>query len=57
VVKAVIGFYGAYDMQAQWEHDQMTRPRDRITTGEHRGQPGLQEGNPVPFRRRRAPQK
>jgi acetyl esterase/lipase len=30
-VKAVIGFYGVYDMQAQWEHDQMTRPRDQIT--------------------------
>jgi hypothetical protein len=29
-VKAVIGFYGAYDMQAQWAHDQMTRPRDQI---------------------------
>jgi hypothetical protein len=32
-VKAVIGFYGVYDMQAQWEHDQMTRPRDQITYG------------------------
>jgi acetyl esterase/lipase len=30
-VKAVVGFYGAYDMQAQWEHDQITRPRDQIT--------------------------
>ena len=30
-VKAVVGFYGAYDMQAQWEHDQLTRPRDQIT--------------------------
>jgi len=30
-VKAVIGFYGVYDMQAQWEHDQITRPRDQIT--------------------------
>ena len=28
---AVIGFYGAYDMAAQWEHDQITRPRDQIT--------------------------
>ena len=27
-VKAVIGFYGVYDMVAQWEHDQITRPRD-----------------------------
>ena len=30
-VTAVVGFYGVYDMQAQWEHDQMTRPRDQIT--------------------------
>jgi acetyl esterase/lipase len=29
--KAVIGFYGVYDMQAQWEHDQIYRPRDQIT--------------------------
>ncbi|MET0630017.1 MAG: alpha/beta hydrolase [Xanthobacteraceae bacterium] len=29
-VKAVIGFYGVYDMQAQWHHDQITRPRDQI---------------------------
>jgi acetyl esterase/lipase len=26
-VKAVIGFYGVYHMVAQWEHDQITRPR------------------------------
>jgi len=30
-VKAVVGFYGVYDMQAQWEHDQIARPRDQIT--------------------------
>ena len=30
-VKAVVGFYGAYDMLAQWEHDQISRPRDQIT--------------------------
>jgi len=30
-VKACVGFYGVYDMQAQWEHDQLTRPRDQIT--------------------------
>jgi acetyl esterase/lipase len=30
-VKAVIGFYGVYDMLAQWEHDQVTRSRDQIT--------------------------
>jgi acetyl esterase/lipase len=30
-VKAAIGFYGVYDMAAQWEHDQIYRPRDQIT--------------------------
>jgi acetyl esterase/lipase len=30
-VAAVIGFYGVYDMAAQWEHDQIARPRDPIT--------------------------
>jgi acetyl esterase/lipase len=30
-VKAVIGFYGVYDMQGHWEHDQVTRPPDQIT--------------------------
>jgi acetyl esterase/lipase len=29
-VKAVVGFYGVYDMLAQWEHDQISRPRDQI---------------------------
>jgi acetyl esterase/lipase len=30
-VKAVVGVYGVYDMLAQWQHDQLTRPRDHIT--------------------------
>jgi acetyl esterase/lipase len=30
-VKAVVGFYGVYDMLAQWQHDQIARPRDQIT--------------------------
>ena len=30
-VKAMVGFYGVYDMQAQWQHDQIARPRDQIT--------------------------
>jgi acetyl esterase/lipase len=30
-VKAVVGFYGVYDMLRQWEHDQIARPRDQIT--------------------------
>jgi acetyl esterase/lipase len=29
--KAVIAFYGIYDMLAQWHHDQIMRPRDQIT--------------------------
>ena len=30
-VKAVVGVYGVYDMQRQWEHDQIARPSDQIT--------------------------
>ena len=30
-VKAVASLYGIYDMVQQWEHDQLTRPRDQIT--------------------------
>jgi acetyl esterase/lipase len=29
-VKAVVGFYGVYDMLAQWHHDQIARPLDQI---------------------------
>jgi acetyl esterase/lipase len=29
-VKAVVGFYGVYDMLAQWTHDLVARPRDNI---------------------------
>jgi acetyl esterase/lipase len=29
-VKTVVGFYGVYDMVAQWEHDLVSRPRDNI---------------------------
>jgi acetyl esterase/lipase len=29
-VKAVVGFYGVYDMQAQWTHDLTFRPNDNI---------------------------
>ena len=32
-VKAVVGVYGVYDLLAQWQHDQLTRPRDQITEG------------------------
>ncbi len=30
-VKAVVGFYGVYDMAQQWNHDQLHRPHDNIT--------------------------
>ncbi|MEA2907660.1 MAG: hypothetical protein QOI12_5047 [Alphaproteobacteria bacterium] len=29
-LKAVVGFYGVYDLWAQWQHDQIARPRDQI---------------------------
>jgi acetyl esterase/lipase len=29
-VKLVVGFYGVYDLLAQWTHDLATRPRDNI---------------------------
>jgi acetyl esterase/lipase len=29
-VKCVVGFYGVYDMHAQWTHDLATRPNDKI---------------------------
>jgi len=29
-VKCVIGFYGVYDLHAQWMHDLVTRPNDKI---------------------------
>jgi acetyl esterase/lipase len=29
-VKCVVGFYGVYDMHAQWTHDLTTRPNDNI---------------------------
>lgn len=29
-VKAVVGFYGVYDLYAQWQHDLAARPRDPI---------------------------
>jgi acetyl esterase/lipase len=30
-VKAVVGVYGVYDLLAQWQHDQIARPRDQIS--------------------------
>src|SRR5262249_1355376 len=30
-VKAVVSFFGVYDLLAQWQHDQVTRPNDNIS--------------------------
>jgi acetyl esterase/lipase len=30
-VKTVVGFYGVYDMYAQWQHDLIARPQDNIS--------------------------
>jgi len=30
-VKVAVGVYGVYDLLAQWQHDQLVRPRDQIT--------------------------
>ena len=30
-VKTVVSVYGIYDMLAQWQHDQIARPRDQIS--------------------------
>jgi acetyl esterase/lipase len=30
-VKCCVGFYGVYDMAAQWQHDLVGRPKDQIT--------------------------
>jgi acetyl esterase/lipase len=30
-VKAIVGFYGVYDVAAQWDHDALARPFDQIT--------------------------
>src|SRR5262249_53213518 len=32
-IRAVVSIYGVYDLLAQWEHDQVCRPRDQITEG------------------------
>jgi acetyl esterase/lipase len=40
-VKTVVGFYGVYDMLAQWQHDQIARPRDQISE-KYLGAPPMQ---------------
>src|SRR5438552_3091167 len=53
-VKAVVGFYGVYDMQAQWEHDLVARPRDNIAekflgTAPHTNRKVFFEGSPLSY--------
>jgi acetyl esterase/lipase len=53
-VKAVVGFYGVYDMQAQWEHDLVSRPRDSIVekffgTAPYTGRKVFFEGSPISY--------
>lgn len=40
-VKAVVAFYGVYDMLAQWQHDQIARPADQIAQ-KYLGAPPMQ---------------
>src|SRR4051812_16019792 len=53
-VKAVVGFYGVYDMQAQWEHDLVSRPRDSIVekffgTAPYTSRKVFFEGSPISY--------
>jgi acetyl esterase/lipase len=53
-VKAVVGFYGVYDMQAQWEHDLVSRPRDNISekflgAAPHTNRKVFFEGSPISY--------
>jgi acetyl esterase/lipase len=53
-VKAVVGFYGVYDMLAQWQHDVPVRPRDNITekflgAGPHTDRKVFFEASPISY--------
>jgi len=53
-VKAVIGFYGVYDMLAQWQHDLVARPRDNISekflgAAPHTNRKVFFEGSPISY--------
>jgi acetyl esterase/lipase len=53
-VKAVVGFYGVYDMLAQWEHDLVSRPRDNIAekflgAAPHTNRKVFFEGSPISY--------
>lgn len=53
-MKAVVGFYGVYDMLAQWDHDLVTRPRDNIAekflgAAPHTNRKVFFEGSPISY--------
>lgn len=53
-VKAVVGFYGVYDMLAQWQHDLVARPRDNIAekflgTAPHTNRQVFFEASPISY--------
>ena len=53
-VKTVVGFYGVYDMLAQWEHDLVSRPRDNIAekflgAAPHTNRKVFFEGSPISY--------
>jgi acetyl esterase/lipase len=53
-VKVVVGFYGVYDMLAQWEHDLLARPRDNISekflgAAPHTNRRIFFEGSPISY--------
>jgi acetyl esterase/lipase len=53
-VKAVVGFYGVYDLLAQWQHDVAVRPRDNICekflgAGPHTDRKVFFEASPISY--------
>lgn len=53
-VKAVVGFYGVYDMMAQSQHDLVARPRDNIAekflgTAPHTNRQVFFEASPISY--------
>jgi acetyl esterase/lipase len=53
-VKAVVGFYGVYDMLAQWQHDLLARPLDNIGekflgAGAHTNRQVFFEASPINY--------
>jgi acetyl esterase/lipase len=53
-VKAVVGFYGVYDMLVQWQHDVVARPRDNISekflgAAPHTNRKVFFEGSPISY--------